>query len=109
MILEKDPAPLVAIRPELCATHEEQTKPENKLSQNNQNKSINSAWLTMKWSIMSSNVWIRSARYNYNVLGSSGVSLLHNSLGGWLNFDTLRKHFLKAGVQNTVRLQATGV
>lgn len=43
-------------------------------------------------------IWIRSARYNYNMFWGSGVSLLHNLLHGWLNFDTLHKQFLKAGV-----------
>ena len=43
-------------------------------------------------------IGMRSLRYNYNMYWGLGLSLLRNSLGGWLNFDVLRKCFLKAGL-----------
>lgn len=43
-------------------------------------------------------IGIRSLKYNYNMYWGLGLSLLRNTLGGWLNFATSRKHFLKAGL-----------
>lgn len=41
-------------------------------------------------------IGMRSLKYNYNMYWGLGLSLLRNTLSGWLNFVALRKRFLKA-------------
>ena len=92
----------------LTRAHEEPTEPENKLSQYNKNKSIKHHLIKCQMTHYVLCRCIRSPRYNYSMFWGSGVSLLRNTLSGWLNFVTLRKHFLKAGLPGVLQWWATG-
>lgn len=99
---QSDPSTRAVIR-----AHEAQTNPENKPSEHNKSESIITT-IEYQMTRYVLYIGIRSSRYNYNMSWGSAVSLLRNTLGGWLNFVTLRKRFLKAGFSDTVQWSTRG-